>query len=93
VGGINYDPRKPQHGSLVMVYKFLYEKTIENGYNIKSYEELDYDTKTALNATVLMYPLLKEGTLWQQWTKLCEVAQLYIYIEKDGTINCIHKGD
>lgn len=92
IEGINYDPRKPQHATLIKIYTYLYEQTIKNGYTIKSFEQLDTETKTALNGTVLVYPFLNNGTLWQSWTKLCEVAQLYIYTEKDGTINCVYGG-
>lgn len=46
---------------------------------------LDYETMNYLNSIVIAYPYLEETTLWEQWNKLCILAQLSIY-PKDNKI-------
>lgn len=88
VEGINYDPRKPQAQPLSWFYQYLWERTdkrIKGNYTMLSLDELDQDTRTLLNSVYVPYPLLESGTLWQQWDKLCVVAQAHIY-SKNGTV-------
>ena len=98
VKGFSYDPREPfkaiENGKMSKVYKWLQQQD-ENGndrtpkkYDMLSFEELDTETKTILENTTIDYPLLEDGTLWEQWTKLCEVCGLYIYKRKDGKTVC-----
>ena len=46
---------------------------------------LDYETMKYLDSIVISYPYLEETTLWEQWNKLCILAQLSIY-PKDNKI-------
>lgn len=98
VKGFSYDPREPfkviEYGKMSNVYKWLQQQD-ENGndrtpqkYDMLSFEELDIETQTILENTTIDYPLLEDGTLWEQWTKLCEVCGLYIYKRKDGKTVC-----
>jgi hypothetical protein len=57
-----------------------------------SINELDEDTQAVLNNTYIQYPLLESGSLWQQWTKLCQACQLHIYKNSDGVVVCRYNG-
>lgn len=83
-----YDQRDITSKPLKIFYDYLYNITKEN-YNISSFEALEDDlTKDILQNTYIQYPLLKEASLWQQWTKLCEVCQLHIYKNRNGAVVC-----
>lgn len=85
-----FDLKSLQSKTLKYFYEYLYERTPLQ-YNMMSFDELDYDTQDILENTIIRYPYLEKGTLWQQWTKLCEVAQLHIYKDNNRTI-CRYNG-
>lgn len=98
---ISYDPRSKVRQPFSWLYKVLWLKTSNRkvganqgrgNYNMLHFDELDLETKNVLSNTFIEYPLLSKGTLWQQWTKLCEVCQLYIYKRSDGVVDCRYKG-
>lgn len=91
IEGINCDPSNPTATPLSDIYTHLWEKTNAN-YPMKSLKELDDLTKSVLTNTYLKYPLLEKGTLWQQWTKLCQVSQLHIYKNNEGIVSCRYNG-
>lgn len=91
VDGISYDPSNPTVQPLSEIYNYLWGKTNTN-YPMLSLDELDNSTKDILTNTYLQYPLLEKGTLWQQWTKLCQVAQLHIYKNNEGKVVCKYNG-
>lgn len=101
VEGINYDPRDLTHKPFSLIYKYLWNVTSNrtyngdkgNGnYNMLALEELDENTKKILNNTYTQYYFLKSGSLWQQWSKLCQVCQLYIYKNNNGVVVCRYNG-
>lgn len=107
VSEIKYEPNKPQHKSFAYFYEHLWKLTsnrssyvnangetiTSNGnYNMLSIVDLDEDTQAVLNNTYIQYPLLESGSLWQQWTKLCQACQLHIYKNNDGVIVCRYNG-
>ena len=107
VAPIDYDPRVVESKPFSWLYEHLWKLTsnrssyvndkgetiIGNGnYNMLSIIELDEDTQAVLNNTYIQYPLLESGSLWQQWTKLCQVCQLHIYKNNDGVIVCRYNG-
>jgi hypothetical protein len=101
VEGINYDPRDLTHRPFSLVYKYLWNVTSNrtyngvkgNGnYNMLALEELDEDTQKILNNTYTQYYFLKSGSLWQQWSKLCQACQLYIYKNNNGVVVCRYNG-
>lgn len=93
VAEISYDPRVIKHEPFSWLYKRLWSVTTANGnYNMLSIDDLDIDTQAVLNNTYIQYPLLESGSLWQQWTKLCQVCQLHIYKNNDGVIVCRYNG-
>jgi hypothetical protein len=78
------------------VYKWLQGQD-ENGnyrtpekYQMLSFEQLDEKTQNILENTTIDYPLLENGTLWEQWQKLCEVCGLYIYKNNEGKTVCTY---
>lgn len=85
VDAVSYDPTKADAKPLSWFYRHLWGSTKPN-YDMLSFDELDDDTKAMLSNTKVRYQLLKNGTLWQQWTKLCEVGLSHIYKGKDGRI-------
>ena len=100
VQGFNYDPREPfkiiADGKMSNVYKWLQGQD-ENGnyrtpekYQMLPFEQLDTKTQEILERTTIEYPLLENGTLWQQWQKLCEVCGLYIYKNNEGKTVCTY---
>lgn len=93
VAPINYDPRVVEHKSFKWLYNHLWGITTKNdNYDMLSFDELDSDTQAVLNNTYTQYPLLESGSLWQQWTKLCQVCQLHIYKNNNGRIVCRYNG-
>ena len=88
---INYDPRKREHKPFKWLYEHLWEITAQN-YTMLSFDDLDDETKNVLQTVYVEYPFLNAGTLWQQWTKLCEVCHLHIYKNNDGVVVCRYNG-
>jgi hypothetical protein len=91
VKGFSYDPRNPKanlsHQSMADLYKWLFKETPIK-YDMLSFSELDQDTQNILQDTIVPYPMLKDGLLWGQWQKLCEVCGLYIYKNNEGRTVC-----
>lgn len=103
VAEISYDPRNAETKPFKWLYNRLwlltsnryYEEALTTGqgnYNMLAFDELDIDTRKVLLNTYIQYPLLESGSLWQQWTKLCEVCQLHIYKNNNGVIVCRYNG-
>lgn len=84
---LEYDPRNPKPLLLRDIYTFLWQRTPRK-YGFITYGSLDETTKDIMLNTVINYPLIEQGTLWQMWTKLCEVGGLYIYKQADGLTRC-----
>lgn len=107
VSEISYDPRKPENKPFNWLYEHLWKLTSNRSsyvndkgetiigtgnYNMLSIVELDEATQAVLNNTYIQYPLLESGSLWQQWTKLCQACQLHIYKNSDGVVVCRYNG-
>lgn len=78
--------------SASVFYNFLHQYSNKSKFKMTSFEELDGVTKNAIISTIIPYPYLKSGTLWAQWTKLCELCQLHIFKNNDGIVVCKYKG-
>jgi hypothetical protein len=91
VKGFIYDPRKPYsvlaNGSMENLYRWLRERT-PSKYNMVDFNELNESVRSILANTIIEYPSLKDGFLWSQWLKLCDVCGLYIYKNKEGKTTC-----
>lgn len=105
VEGFSYNPIMTDIGYeekiLRRFYNYLWEITSnrvyggikgKGNYNMLAFEELDYETRQHIVDIYIQYPLLASGSLWQQWTKLCQVGQLHIYKNNDGVIVCRYNG-
>ena len=103
VKGIDYDPRKAESKPFSGLYAYLWELTSnryyatrgikgKGNYNMLAPDELDIDTQKVLENTYIEYPFLENGTMWQQWTKLCQACQLHIYKNNEGIIVCRYNG-
>lgn len=103
VKGIDYDPRKAESKPFSGLYAYLWELTSnryyatrgikgKGNYNMLAPDELDIDTQKVLENTYIEYPFLENGTMWQQWTKLCQACQLHIYKNNEGVIVCRYNG-
>lgn len=57
------------------------------GFNFKQFYALDVHTQERLTNTVIGRYYLESGSLWQQWTKLCELVQAHIWQDFDGMTN------
>lgn len=93
IEGINFDPRNPNmvltNGTMADLYVWLQKpENTPSKYNMLTFEELDERTKEILTKTEIDYPVLKSDTLWNQWTKLCNVCALYIYRNKFNRVTC-----
>ena len=88
VAEIYFDLKSQQSKTLKYFYEYLHEKTPPK-YNMLSFEELEEKTKDILQNTTIQYPYLEKGSLWRQWSKLCEVAQLHIYKKNNRTV-CVY---
>ena len=93
VPSIDYDPRpdksKPQTAE--WYYKHLYNITVDlNKYNILPFDDLDDATKSVLTNTVIQYPILESGSLWDSWDKLCQLCLLHMYIDNNNIVTIKH---
>lgn len=77
--------------SAMTLYMQIYNQTPKK-YNLISFSDLDNHTKEILQYTYIQYPFFENGSLWQQWTKLCQVCQLHIYKNNDGIVICRYNG-
>ena len=50
------------------------------------FTSMDSQTTNRLNQSVFSHAKLERGTLWSQYTKLCEVLGLNMYTNDDGKI-------
>lgn len=71
------------------IYNNIYSKT-PSKYNMLSFDSLDTNTKEILNNIRVICPLIKQGTLWEQWSKFCVAFQCYIYKNGVGQTVCVH---
>lgn len=90
VAGFNYDYLKKTTWTAKQFYEYLYEQT-PSKYNMQTYSQLDTETQNHLAEIIVQYPYLESGTLWQQWDKLCNLAQLHIY-SSGNIIYCKYRG-
>lgn len=94
IEGFNYNPLNPNeilsNRTLKNLYTWLRDRT-PSKYNMVSFEYLDSNTRNILSNTIIPYPLLEDGTLWEQWDKFCKVGALYIYKTKSGNTTCSYK--
>lgn len=88
---VTYDARVVEAKSLQWFYEYLWTITNTN-YEMLRFSDLDEATKNILENTYVQYPMLKAGSLWEQWTKLCQVCQLHIYKNNEGIIVCRYNG-
>ena len=84
---IQYDPRTSKPTKASAFYINLTSFTPQK-YRFKSFVDLDDKTKNILTTTIIQYPFMEQSTLWQMWTKLCEVCGLYIYKNNLGETDC-----
>jgi predicted ATP-dependent Lon-type protease len=91
VSEISYDPRNPTAKPFSWLYDHLWD-IVKQNYDMREFGDLDDSTRNVLENTYIQYPMLKAGSLWQQWTKLCQVCQLHIYKNSDGVIVCRYNG-
>jgi hypothetical protein len=91
VEGMSYDPRDTTSKSLKDFYDYLRGKTPDK-YSMLYFTELDPATQNLLSNTFIKYPMLNSGSLWQQWTKLCQVAQAHIYKNNNGETVFVYNG-
>lgn len=89
INGISYNPIYNETYSMSYYYRILHLKTPVK-YQMLTFAELDDKTKLILNDTTIQYEILKDGSLWEQWRKLCEVCALYIYKNYEGKTICTY---
>jgi hypothetical protein len=90
IEAINYDPRNPKKvfSTFKDLYNWLYDRT-PNKYKMLTFNELDAPTQQVL-LYLITYPILESGTLWQQWTKMCDATGSYIYKNKENRTVFVH---
>lgn len=92
VSAIYYTPTVSTPKTAEWFYRQLYNTTKSNLYDIFSFEELDSETKNVLTNTTIEYPLLESSSLWDEWTKLCELCLLHIWQDSQGKIVVKYSG-
>lgn len=90
IDGISYDPYNTKAKSFAELYNILLKLTPEK-FNMMSLLQLDYYTLNILMKTYCKFPLLNAGNLWNAWSKLCEVCQLYIYKNASNQTVCSYR--
>lgn len=89
INGISYNPIYNETHSMSDYYRILHSKTPVK-YQMLTLAELDDKTQLILNDTTIQYEILKDGSLWEQWRKICEVCALYIYKNREGKTVCTY---
>lgn len=93
VSDISYDPRPEKNNpkTAEWYYKQLY--WIANDYvglkwryKVLWFDELDNETQKILSNTIIQYPILESGNLWDSWNKLCELCLLHTYINNQNKV-------
>ena len=92
VAEIPYDPRKIESKPFSWLYEEHLWAITNPNYPMQKLSDLDEQTYKVLTTTYIQYPLLESGSLWQQWTKLCQACQLHIYKNSDGVVVCRYNG-
>lgn len=90
VAGFYYDYNEKPIWTAKQFYEYLHTQT-PSKYNMQTYSQLDAATQNHLAEIIVQYPYLESGTLWEQWDKLCNLAQLHIYSQQ-GTVYCVYRG-
>ena len=91
VEGIYLNLEKPtQTGE--EIYLNLMNLTNEKGFNMANFYLLNEKTKEILTNSILSYPTIKNGSLWQLWTTFCEAFLCSIYKNSNGVIMCKYIG-
>lgn len=90
VPAINYNPNDIGEHNALDIYTYLldYVPIKFDMITPSELEILDYETFNILANTKIPHYLLKSGTLWEQWQKLCELCGLYIYKNNKGKTIC-----
>lgn len=82
---LSIDPRKNNTTNMVYIYGLLAEFANANSrVKVADFANLDGKTQRVLQETNLLYPILHEGSLWEQFTKLCVACRLHIYANEKG---------
>ena len=92
IDGFSYDARETEAKNLKYFYEYLYSKTPLH-YNMIDFSDLDKKTQYVLENTSVKYPLLKKGTLWQQWEKLAVASQSHIFYQYNKTVFVYNEAD
>lgn len=91
IDGFSYDARVQESKTLKEYYNYLHDRTPAK-YNMLAFDLLDDATKSVLTDTIVRYPLLESGSLWQQWDKLANAAQSHIFKRNDGKTTFVYNG-
>lgn len=91
IEGFSYDAKNRPQYTLEWFYDYLYDRT-PTKYKMLTFEELETTTQGILSNCTIKYPMLKSGSLWQQWTKMCQVAQAHIYKLNNGKTTFVYRG-
>lgn len=86
---IGYDVENGKSMTFGVFYSILQNLTPEN-FKMLSLSELDEKTRNHLNSSVLVYPMLQQGSLWNAWDKFCTAMQGHIYKLPNGKTTFVY---
>ena len=92
IGGFYFDFDDVKFKTLKEYYIYLYNQTPQK-FAMYSFDELSEQTKLILTNTKIKFPYLENDKLWNQWDKICKLAQLHIYKDKNRTKCTYNEGD
>ena len=78
---VPYMPYNKTSMTMFAVYEYLKSITPSKWTFV-----LKDNAESILKNTICKYPYIENGSLWNQWEKLCEVCALYIYKDKTGNV-------
>lgn len=83
VEGLPFDKRLDGYKSpLNIIYDHL--QSLSKNWGFTEFKYLDDSTKKVLKDVIINYRYLENGSLWQQWEKLCVASQCHIYKNNSG---------
>lgn len=92
INQVGYNHRNPTKvfSNLGELYTYLHSETPDK-YEMLPLNALDEATRNHLNSCTVPYPLLRQGSLWEQWDKLCVAGSSYIYKTDSGKTTCVYR--
>lgn len=88
-----FDVHSGTANSFKSIYKYLYGQIPSSSkVRMKSFDELDNETKAFLGKNFVKFPFIDTCSLWSAFDSFAKATQTYIFVGKDGVVDCKYFG-